>query len=212
MLTHEDLIRIFTKNEIELFLRCGTAIRPNDALPLVISKLKPEVKRIVEIGPGCGMTTLVMASCENVISIDTFDIKLQIVAVPLWKKFNVDKKINYHIMPSSKDIYEVIDSLDFDFAFVDGSHVYEDELDDVKHVMKCGRVLVDDYDGLQIKRIIDDIGGKQLEDRFGLWMQNEDYSVIEELIAMNLWKEPKNITGNIDKLDFRHLDGVKDNG
>ena len=207
-----DIARQFTEEERTLYLRVGTAVRPNDVLQKIVSLLKPSVKNIVEIGTASGMSALVLASCSNVEKVVTFDVKRSINTEPLWKRFNVIDKIQYFVKNNSQEIYDEINKHEFDFAYVDGSHEPEFVLSDFNAVKHIGRVLFDDIDGIQIRDlIIDENEGKLVSRRFGYWSVNNDYKVIKEIRKTLDWDEPLNPGGGILKLNFDYLEELCEN-
>ncbi len=204
-----DIARQFTEEERTLYLRVGTAVRPNDVLQKIVIFLKPTVKNIIEIGTASGMSALVLASCSNVEKVITFDVKYSINAEPLWKRFNVIDKIQYFVKNNSQEIYNEINKHKFDFAFVDGRHEPEFVLSDFNAVKHIGRVLFDDIDGIQIKKIIiNDNGGKILSRRFGYWNADNNYEVIDKIRKTLDWDEPLAPGGGILKLNFDYLDNL----
>ena len=61
-----------------------------------------------------------------------------------WDSLGIDN-IELHLIADDTEKAELIDSLDFDFAFVDGAHDAT-VADDFELVKRCGRVLFHDYD------------------------------------------------------------------
>ena len=199
-LSHNELIRNLTEQEIEDLIRQRISVRPNDVLQKVVTRLKPEVKNIVEIGTWRGVSALVMASCENVEHIYTFDIDSSYFPRELWEKFGLENKITHTILPNSFEIYKVIEKLDFDFAYIDGSHETEDETNDFMFLKtQCDKILADDTDDDRVFEIFKLYDAQRISFRFAIWMKNNDYSIVDEIKKDLVWDEP------YGKLDFRHL-------
>ena len=202
-LSHDEIAKQLTEDEKTKLLRmgtAGTAVRPNDVLQQVVIGLKPSVKNIVEIGTYSGMSAMVMASCFNVEHLYTFDINPSFYPYFYWKKFGVLDKMTYICRTSSEKIYEDIDKIKFDFAYIDGSHTIDIETRDFLFIKKhCGRILLDDTDNDGVFGIIKPYGGQRISYRFGYWSVNNDYSIVNIIKKELTWDEP------YGKRDFRHL-------
>lgn len=202
-LSHDELVKNLTSQEVEDLMRKGTAVRPNDVLQKVVTRLKPEVKNIVEIGTWRGLSSLVMASCSNVEHVWTFDVVPSFFPENLWKKFGMQNKITSIIKKNSAEIYEEIRKLKFDFAYIDGSHETEAERNDFEFIKtQCGRIIADDTDDARVFGIFSPSGAQRVSFRFAVWMANGDYSIVDEIKKDLVWNEP------FGKLDFRHLEGL----
>lgn len=106
-----------------------------------IHKKKP-INNILEIGTYQGMSSCWFSTfCKH---IDTIDIDDHKIKYKLWDAMNIRNKIDFHLIKSDAGKKELINSLDFDFAFVDGDHEEGVNLD-FELVRKCGRVLFHDY-------------------------------------------------------------------
>lgn len=200
-LSHNELISKLSEQEMNDLMRQGTSVRPNDVLQKAVTKLKPEIKNIVEIGTWRGVSSLVMASCENVDTVYTFDINPSYFPEKLWEKFGLRGKIVHVILPNSFEIYKAIEKLDFDFTYIDGSHKTEEETRDFL-VMKLfsDKILIDDTDDDRVFGIVSPYGAKKISFRFAVWMKNNDYSIVDEIKKDLEWDEP------YGKMDFRHLE------
>lgn len=201
-LSHDELVSKLIPQEVEDLMRKGTAVRPNDVLQKVVTRLKPEVKNIVEIGTWRGLSSLVMASCKNVEHVWTFDVVPSFFPEHLWKKFGLESKITSIIKPTSEEIYEEIKKLNFDFAYIDGNHTTEAETKDFMFMKtQCNKIMTDDTDDNRVFGIFSPFGAQRISFRFAIWMANGDYSIVDEIKKDLVWDEPYN------KLDFRHLEG-----
>lgn len=199
-LTHDGLVSKLTAQEIELYLRKGVSVRPNDVLQKVVTRLVPEVKIIVEIGTWMGVSTSMLASCSNVEHVYTFDINPFPQDLP--KKLGLDHKITYSCLPSSEAIYEVIKNLKPDFTYIDGSHKIPDETKDFMFMKEhCDRIIMDDTDDKDVFGIFEPFGAQRVSFRFAVWMKNGDYSIVDEIKKDLIWDEPKG------KMNFEHLEG-----
>lgn len=153
-----------------------------------------DFKVVVEIGTYKGFSTAILASKADMVY--TFDVKYQPETEWVWETFGVKDKIKYFVIGKSKfkdkgikdfefhyaqnnivdhkasrqNIANIIENLDFDFAFIDGNHTYKDAKADFEIVKRCGRVLFDDncryFSGVQ--QFCKEIGVKTIGD-FGYW-------------------------------------------
>jgi hypothetical protein len=102
-----------------------------------------KIEHAVEIGTFFGTATAVLAHYAD--RTTTIDIRRYFEAARLWLNMGVLKKITHYIISEAiEDKIALLNSLNFDFAFIDGNHrkgaVWDYEL-----VKKCGRVLFHDY-------------------------------------------------------------------
>ena len=106
--------------------------------------LRPlNIKRAVEIGTFRGVSSAVIAHYAD--NLMTVDLNYCQTALELWWYFGVKDKIEAVIIDSDDDKEQLLGPMDFDFAFIDGSHEREDVAFDFEQVKKCGRVLFHDY-------------------------------------------------------------------
>ncbi len=103
---------------------------------------KKERHVIVEIGTHEGMTAQILAEFSS--RVETFDIRDHIMKYKYWYDNNARRNINFHLIKNDKEKALILDKMDFDFAFVDGSHM-EGVVTDFNLVKKCGSVLFHDY-------------------------------------------------------------------
>lgn len=124
-------------------------IRDGDfILEMVLNYLKS--RTILEIGTYRGVSAAVMSQfCDKVITIDLKHGKLEqnnelFDREEFWKGLGVDN-IDLHLIEDDKEKEELIKTLDFDLAFIDGAHdeTVKNDFELVKH---CGKVLFHDYD------------------------------------------------------------------
>ncbi len=109
----------------------------------MLQKSKYPIKCALEIGTFKGTGTALMAHyAKKVITIDKFNF---VDKYAFWMEFDVYQKIFSYIIEDEEDKKKLIDTLDFDFAFIDGDHTEEGIRSDLACVKRCGRVLFHDY-------------------------------------------------------------------
>ena len=102
-----------------------------------------KIEHAVEIGTWRGVSTALLAHYAD--KVTTIDIAYHPEALPLWYYFGVKDKIKYIVVENNAAKKNLIDGLDFDFAFVDGNHNFSEVAFDYECVKKCGRILFHDY-------------------------------------------------------------------
>lgn len=169
-----------------------------DRLGRIVSPLKRNNKVAVEIGTYRGLSAAVLASLG--FQVHTFDVVFQEDAILMWDCFSYSESIDYHVPPfcdtpefrnlSREDLIKVIgderlvssgrdwnrtiiETLDFQFAFIDAQHVYDDVAADFEMVRRCGLVLFhdnsDSFPG--VKKFCKEIGAKPIGE-FALWQKS----------------------------------------
>jgi len=107
-------------------------------------------RTILEIGTYKGCSSAAMAQyCDRVITIDLAKGKLEWNGVEFdrqafWDSLGV-KNIEFHAVKDDAEKKMLVDSLDFDFAFIDGAHD-RTVADDFAITKRCGKVLFHDAD------------------------------------------------------------------
>lgn len=148
-----------------------------------------KIKVAVEIGTFWGITAAHIAQFAN--KVHTFDIIDHPEKYKVWNDLKVKDKISFHLVKSRDmvgntfkdfeeihkltgkevDIKTIIDTLEFDFAFIDGDHNYRNVKADFELVKKCGRVLFHDiipeFEG--VNKFVHEIGIKQIFHNIGYW-------------------------------------------
>jgi len=130
---------------------------------------RKKIVNALEIGTWFGVSSMVLSHYAD--KVFTIDIQWRPEPGLLWATFGVADKINRYERDSEKQKADIVDHLDFDFAFVDGNHRYDGVKADFELVKRCGRVLFHDYydhtdtiPGIDFKTAIDN--GKD-PDTFG---------------------------------------------
>lgn len=168
MLTHEKMEDDFSYLGRPDILR-GSAIHKN-RLGRIVDSLDRNISIAVEIGTYRGISAAVLASLG--IFVHTFDVIFQEDAEFVWKHFNCSEMIEYHVPPFCKKrkFHNIIKTLDFQFAFIDGQHTYEAVQSDFLMVKSCKLVLFhdnrDSFPG--VKKLIQEIDARSIGE-FALW-------------------------------------------
>lgn len=145
-----------------------SCVSANNVFANIISEIRPIPKIIVEIGTRAGASAAVLASVAE--KVYTFDIRYYSATEYIWNKLKVKENISYFIIKNRKEIKEILKDVKFDFAFIDGGHIYKDVRGDFELVKRCGRVLFHDVADRypDIQRLMREIKGKVI-DGFGYW-------------------------------------------
>lgn len=135
----------------------------------------------VEIGTYRGVGAAEMSQyCERVVTIDLHHGRMEQLGEThdrreFWLSLGVTN-VNLVLVANDAQKREVLDALEFDFAFIDGGHDAA-VADDFASVRRCGRVLFHDYDRRGIPEqdyvcdFVDSLPAGQVEkiDIFALW-------------------------------------------
>ena len=97
----------------------------------------------IEIGTFRGVTTAMLAHYFD--KVYTIDLIENAISAEVWKFFGILPKIKSYVVADDEAKQHFINSLDFDFAFIDGDHTYEGVALDFELVRKCGKVVFHDY-------------------------------------------------------------------
>lgn len=131
-----------------------------------------KINVVVEIGTYRGISTAYIAQFVN--KIYTFDIKDYPEKYKVWKDLGLEDRIKFYLVKDKEGIKNIIKNIDFDFAFIDNGHKYENVKTDFELVKRCGRVLFHDVDPRsfpQINRFIYEIGAKIIWNNGGYWIK-----------------------------------------
>lgn len=136
-----------------------------------------DINMAVEIGTWRGLSTAILAHYAN--GVVTIDITAHQVSWFLWVYAGVESKIMPVIIESEDEKRQICENLDFDFAFIDAEHKYDNAKIDFECVKKCGRVLFHDYsDGFPgIKRFVDELPKNEITviEPFAYWERNGNF-------------------------------------
>lgn len=122
-----------------------TAVEDEEIFRYFLAKASPFDKAL-EIGTCRGLSAALIAEYAKV-HVSTFDVLTFSGDTPqrIWKDLKVGQKIKSYVRTSSFTKKELIDSLEFDFVFVDGGHLYESVEFDFSLVKRCSKILWHDY-------------------------------------------------------------------
>ena len=152
-----------------------SAVPHLDTIREFLKNLK--IKNVVDIGTWKGISAAYLAQFAN--KVYTFDRQDRIEKYKIWDDLGVSNKIEFYLVKGRRypdkekavDNKPIIDSIEFNFAFVDGEHTEKDVRADFELVKKCGRVLFHDiipfYPG--IVKLTQEIGIKKLHRFLGYW-------------------------------------------
>ena len=120
-----------------------------------------KIKTVVEIGTYRGVSAAYMKQfCSKVF---TFDIEDYPQKYKLWEDLGIKSRIFYYTIENRQQIKEILDKIKWDFAFIDGSHTWEDVRMDFDLVKPCGKVLFHDINKKtfkSVKMFVDSIEAK----------------------------------------------------
>jgi hypothetical protein len=120
----------------------------------------------LELGTGLGTGSILLA--HYAYSLKTIDVVPRTEPLDLWAYFGVHKKIEYVVALTDEARREYIDSIAFDFAFIDTNVNYETTKRDFEDVKKCERVLIHDLTHAYNKNFAEEIGAA-IEGQFAYW-------------------------------------------
>ena len=108
----------------------------------VVDVIKPSGKCCFEIGTFNGLTAIVLARYFD----DVYSVDIERSNI---KKYQIVKHMgikNVHFLGAENNVRkkELADSIDFDYAYIDGNHV-NDTLIDFDMVKRCGNVMFHEY-------------------------------------------------------------------
>lgn len=142
-----------------------TAVSQEEQFRHFLDKAKP--KKILEIGTFNGVSTALLSEYADIVY--TVDICEQPwITNAVWKHCGCKDKVKSFIVKSTPKKRKLIESLDFDFAFIDGGHLEESILVDFDLAKRCGKMLFHDYwkrddDWDDVRHFIDGLDGYNKE-------------------------------------------------
>lgn len=125
-------------------------------------------KNVVEIGTGSGLSTCMISAFVS--HVYTFDVRVKNYVRDLFWDMKI-KNITRVI--SRTEIYPFIETLDFDFAFIDGDHTGEAPRLDFEAVKKCGRVLFHDINRPAVKALLYELQNVEIIGEMAYWRSHE---------------------------------------
>ena len=137
----------------------------------IISVLNIDIA--VEIGTFHGATAAYIAQFAN--KVHTFDI-IDYHNQRMWKDLGLEDKIVYHLVKDKEEIKQILSTIEFDFAFIDDGHEYEDTKADFELVKHCGRILFHDVNHPSlfpgVRKFTDELGNVRIVGNNGYWEDN----------------------------------------
>lgn len=159
-----DVYKYIKDNNIDPLM---TAVNDTE-FRAIISVLPIDV--VVEIGTYHGCTAAYIAQFAS--KVHCFDIEDFPQKYKIWADCGLTDKIEFHLIKDKAEIKEILKDIDFDFAFIDDGHEYEDTKADFNLVKKCGRVLFHDvahprFTG--VRKFTDELGNVRITVNNGYW-------------------------------------------
>ena len=133
---------------------------------IAVAVANPKVS--VEIGTYRGISAAYIAQFGIVHTFDTFDYAGKQKA---WEDLGVAGNIHFHLIRTKEDIGQILKDMNFDFAFVDDGHEYEQCKADFELVKCCHRVIIHDVSHpffTGVSQFADEIGLTRLGNN-GYW-------------------------------------------
>jgi predicted O-methyltransferase YrrM len=107
-----------------------------------LEKARPRIA--LEIGTHHGVSTAIIA--EHALAVHTIDVlEYPTMQDAVWQALGVADRITRHVVKGTLQKTLLAASIPFDFAFIDGSHLYESIQVDWEITKRCGNVLFHDY-------------------------------------------------------------------
>jgi len=136
-----------------------------------LSDLK--IDTAVEIGTCYGISAAHLA--QYVKKLHTFDVQEFPCRQLIWDTLGLSDKISFHLIEDRRATRKILQSVDFDFAFIDARHEVKEVIKDHRLVKRCGRVLFHDVDSKRYPdnhKFLKMIGGKMIFNNVGYWEEN----------------------------------------
>lgn len=163
LLNDKDLMKVFEKYGPMAFRRSSVL----EGFEKFIKETGFRGKTCVEIGTLKGLTAIVLSRYfDKVITIDIIEDRLKYDIAEL---LNV-KNIEYKVVKNNKEKADLINSLEFDGAYVDGDHAH-DTMDDFYLVMRTKKVLFHEFWDAQpsVKKLVNSLGNVKSSGKLALW-------------------------------------------
>ena len=163
LLNDKDLMKVFEKYGPMAFRRSAVL----EGFEKFIKETGFSGKTCVEIGTLKGLTAIVLSRYfDKVITIDIIEDRLKYDIAELLSVKNVE----FHIVKNNNEKDDLINSIEFDGAYVDGNHEH-DTLDDFYSVMRSKNVLFHEYWDAQpsVKKLVNSLGNVKTSGKFALW-------------------------------------------
>lgn len=185
-----DIYKWGKENEVRPGVKAIVASAMPDLKNSAKFLISKNIKVMVEIGTCYGLSAAHFA--QYVGELHTFDVADFQGRQKMWDDLGVADNIYFYLIngrpekngniknhlgivpknPKAIDIKTVLGKLNYDFAFIDARHNYEDVKLDFELVKSCGRVLFHDTNKLRfegVNKFVNEIGAKKLYYNVSYW-------------------------------------------
>ncbi len=149
----DKLLKKFSNEELRLkFSAINDEEKMRDCIEKCLKLYPIKGKKIaVETGTYHGLSTALLADYFD--EVHTFDIPKEKggyyisseIKYQIWNYLGIQEKIRFHLIKDDKEKEEILKTIKYDFAFIDGNHAVGCKID-FKLLNSCGRILFHDYE------------------------------------------------------------------